>query len=59
MTDTDTNRATTPSTWHGRLPFYYGWLIVSGFVVTGAVNSSFYWLPTLFLLPMQAESSLF
>jgi MFS family permease len=45
----------TADRWETRLPFYYGWLVVGGLIVIGAVNSSFYWLPPLFVLPMQEE----
>jgi MFS family permease len=52
-----TESVDTPSTerWEARLPFFYGWLVVAGLVVIGAVNSSYYWMPPLFVLPMQEE----
>jgi MFS family permease len=52
---TDSPDALTAARWEHRLPFFYGWLVVAGLVVIGAVNSSFYWLPPLFVLPMQEE----
>lgn len=44
-----------PPSWQSRLPFFYGWVIVGGLVVTGCINNSFYWLPALFVLPMHEE----
>ncbi|MFN0074457.1 MAG: MFS transporter [Chloroflexota bacterium] len=44
-----------PPGWVQRLPFFYGWLVVGGLVVIGAVNSGYYWMPPLFVIPMQEE----
>lgn len=38
-----------------RARVYYGWVIVASTVLLGLVGTSFYWLPSLFVLSMQQE----